>query len=335
MWTRTATLPRRAYLARHLGFGSCIPVCSPCAPNDGQLVSVPSSRCQLVIDAHQHIGRQVATGIGGAEPEWDVSADIAGRIALMDRRGVDGAVVIAGHGYLRPRGAADTSAVNDAVASYRAARPDRFVAAIGIAEPLHGEQGIEEIERCASELGVRGISYHTRFQGVSLESPWVHRGIERIGELGLVPFIHAVGESASEQLWKVDVLAADFPDLTFVVLDAFSTFEQSALVPHVAARRPNLIFDTALAHGLGFVAALVDRCDPSRVVYGSDLHSTDTERPQLHHLLPELLTTGWGEAATASIVGQRILDVLGLDASSLDATGRSAPLDDPIGGSHQ
>jgi len=44
-----------------------------------------------------------------------------------------------------------------------------------------------------------------------------------MGEIGLVPFIHSIGESSAEALWKIDVLAGDFPDLPMLVLDVMST----------------------------------------------------------------------------------------------------------------
>jgi predicted TIM-barrel fold metal-dependent hydrolase len=269
-----------------------------------------------VIDAHNHVGGLEDTGIGGRPAGGDrgrrLETEIADRRQTMIARGVDQAVLIAGHGYLRPDGLADTMKVNDDLAVYARAQPDLFPAAVGVVEPLYGARGLAELDRACHELHFKGISFHTRFQGVSIDSPWVRRYLERMGELNLVPFMHAVGESASEALWKIDVLAGDFPDLSMVVLDAFSTFEQSQYIPVVAERRPNLLFDTALAHGLGFVAALVDRCGPHRVVFGSDLYSRQGNRPGLSHLLDDLL--GWeipGDHLAAILAGN-IRQVLAL-----------------------
>jgi predicted TIM-barrel fold metal-dependent hydrolase len=267
-----------------------------------------------VIDLHNHIGDLRATGLSeavdGEQPDLDV--DMATRLEILDDRGVGQAVVIAGHGYLRPDGIVDTCRVNDAVAAYRDRRPDRFPAAIGIVEPLYGERGLPELDRCATELGLRGISFHTRFQGVSVDSPWVRRYLERMGELGLVPFMHAVGESASELLWKIDMLATDLPELPMVVLDAFSTFEQCTQVPHLAARHPQLTFDTAITHSFSFVRSIVDRFGASRVAYGSDLHNAPRGTAPLLHCLPDILASDLSPEDKALIVGDNIRAILGI-----------------------
>ena len=222
-----------------------------------------------VIDVHNHVGGMVGSGLGATDV---LEADLQARVDTLASRGVQQAVIIASHDYLRPDGIADNRRVNDMITAFRARRPESFPAAIGIVEPLNGERGIGEIDRCKDELGLRGISFHTRLQGVSLDSKWVRRYLERMGELGLVPFLHSIGESSAEALWKIDVLAGDFPDLPMIVLDAFSTFEQSLFVPHVAERRDNLVFDTALSHGIGFVMGLISRCGADRVLYLSLIH---------------------------------------------------------------
>jgi predicted TIM-barrel fold metal-dependent hydrolase len=275
-----------------------------------------------IIDAHNHIGDISVTGAislartGDPVPaDGAVDADIANRLTVLDQRGVTQSVVIAPHGYLRPDGIADTRRVNDTVAAYRDRRPDRFPAAVGVVEPLYGERGYDELARCRSELGFLGISFHTRFQGVSTNSLWVRRYLERMAELGLVAFVHAVGESPEEALWKLEAVARDLPELPIVVLDAFSTFEQSMLVPIVAERCPNLVFDTATSHGWGFVAPLVQRCGASRLVYGSDLHSTSNARSELTDPLPDLLAAGLDQADLAAVVGGTIAGMLGLEAA--------------------
>jgi uncharacterized protein len=268
-----------------------------------------------VIDVHSHYGGLSDTGIGVGRATTDadaLSADVERRLRTLDERGVAQAVIIGGHGYLRPDGLADTRRVNDAVAAYRDLAPARLPAAVGIVEPLYGARGLPEIDRCRTELGLKGISFHTRFQGVSIDSPWVRRYLERMGETGLVPFVHAVGESAAEALWKIDNLAADFPDLVMVVLDAFSTFEQSAYVVRVAERRPNLVFDTALAHGWAFPAQVVAELGATRIVYGSDLYSSTGAPLDMYHVLDALIGSGLPAADIDLIVSGNVRAVLDL-----------------------
>ncbi|MGR7003449.1 amidohydrolase family protein [Yinghuangia aomiensis] len=115
-----------------------------------------------ILDCHHHVGDvHGVLGLGPTPTGSDPAADeLAVRLATMDRNGVDRAIVIPGHGYLRPSGLADTRRINDAIAAYRDATPDRFPAAVGIVEPLYGPAGLDEVDRCAHELGLRGISFH-------------------------------------------------------------------------------------------------------------------------------------------------------------------------------
>jgi hypothetical protein len=268
-----------------------------------------------MIDAHNHMGDMAVTGAtaarGPGAVDDDLEHEMDARLRVLDASGVGQAVIIGAHGHLRPDGIADTRRMNDAVAAYRDRMPDRFPAGIGIVEPLYGPRGLEELDRCATELRLAGISFHTRFQGVSSDSPWVRRFVERIGELGMVVYMHSVGESASESLWKVELVANDFPDVQFVVLDAFSTFEQSMLIPRVAERTANLVFDTATAHGWGFMAPLVERCGAARLVYGSDLHSTDHGK-LLYDPLADILSAELKEEDRALILGGNIAGLLDL-----------------------
>jgi predicted TIM-barrel fold metal-dependent hydrolase len=266
-----------------------------------------------VIDVHNHVGVMASTGVQADE---DLDAQLVARATALEKRGVAQAVVIASHDYLRPDGIADNRKVNDQISAWRAQKPGLFPAAVGIVEPLNGERGIAELDRCKDELGLVGVSFHTRLQGVSLDSAWVRRYLQRMGEVGLVPFLHSIGESSAEALWKIDVLAGDFPDLQMVVLDAFSTFEQSLFLPHVADRRPNLVFDTALAHGVGFVLSAISRCGADRVLYGSDLYSTSSGVPALTDILADLLASPLTADEKSAVLWRNADRVLGLGAAA-------------------
>ena len=93
----------------------------------------------------------------------------------------------------------------------RQRRPTAFPAALGIVEPLYGRAGDAELRRIKEELGFVGVSFHTRFQGVTTDSPLVLAQIELMGELGLVPFLHSVAESPEETLWRIHGWPRLFP----------------------------------------------------------------------------------------------------------------------------
>jgi uncharacterized protein len=126
-----------------------------------------------------------------------------------------------------------------------------------------------------------------------------------------VPFLHAPGESPEESLWKAAALADDFPDLTFLVLDAFCGFESSREVVRVAQRCPNLVFDTALAFDFHFIMPLVRQCGPARLVYGSDLYSWPSGAYGGAGL-SQILESELDDEAKTAIVGGTLRQILGL-----------------------
>src|SRR5262245_9412630 len=89
-----------------------------------------------LFDCHHHVG-DVSAFLGVDMPGGGVASELDARLAIMDAAGVGQAAVIPSHAYERPDGIADTRSVNDGIAAYRDARPDRFPVAIGIVEPQH------------------------------------------------------------------------------------------------------------------------------------------------------------------------------------------------------
>jgi len=269
-----------------------------------------------VFDCHHHVGdvREFLSGdIAGVAPGID--EERRRRIAIMDAGGVSQAAVIVGHGYPRPRGLEDTRAVNDAIAAYRDADPRRFPVAIGVVEPLYMDAGLAEVVRCRDELRLAGLSFHARFQGVSMDNPWIRRYIDRMAQVGLVPLLHAMTESSDEALWKVGLIAGSFPDVAMLVLDAFSTFEGTKEATTVADRHPNLLFDTSLAYNADFIELFADRFGADRVVFGTDLYSPPVGR-RISHVLAQLLESDLSDADKALIVGGNARRLFGLSAAA-------------------
>jgi predicted TIM-barrel fold metal-dependent hydrolase len=232
-----------------------------------------------VIDVHHHVGDPSAVlgnlPLGGEIPapgEQD-AVEVAKRLEIMDEGGVDQAIVIPGHGYLRPDGLKDTMRINDRIARYRDEDPKHFPAAIGVVEPTYGPHSLPEIDRIAGELRLAGISFHVRFQGVSLDSRWISTYVERMVEKGLTPVIHAVDETSENPLWKVAVIARAFPTAEMLVLDAFGGHERTKECFFTAEVAPNLVFDTSLTHGWDLIEHFAKAFGPERVAFGTDLYS--------------------------------------------------------------
>jgi len=260
-----------------------------------------------VFDVHHHVGRAFDALGGELAADGDdaasfARAELADRLRIMDEGGVRQALVIPGHGYLRAEGITDTRRVNDEIAAYRDRTPDRFPVACGIVEPTHGAASFAEIDRARDELGLVALSFHTRFQGVSLDSQWILRYLERMGELGLVPILHAMDDTPEEALWKLARVARAHPDLTIVALDAFGGFEATRQCSFVAEVAPNIVFDTSLSYNFDFIEEFACRFGGDRVVFGTDLYSHPVGR-RISHLLPQILASALPDADKAAILG--------------------------------
>ena len=270
-----------------------------------------------VLDVHHHVGNAFRALGGDVDSQRGLEIadyerrEVESRLEIMDRGGVRQAVVIPGHGYERRNGIADTRAENDAIAAYRDRLPDRFPAAVGIVEPRDGEASLAELARVRRELGLAGISFHTRFQGVSLDSRWIRTYCERMGELGLVPVIHAMDETPEEALWKLAQLARDLSDLAFLALDAFGTYESTRQCSFVADVAPNILFDTSLSYNFDFIEDFARRFGAERVVFGTDLYSHPVGR-RISHLLPQILASELADADKALVLGDNARRLFGL-----------------------
>jgi predicted TIM-barrel fold metal-dependent hydrolase len=271
-----------------------------------------------VFDVHHHVGRafdalggELAPDAGDADQFARV--ELTERLRIMDEGGVGQALVIPGHGYLRPHGIADTRRVNDEIAAYRDRTPDRFPVACGIVEPRDGAAAFAEIDRVADDLGLVALSFHTRFQGVSMDSQWILRYLERMGERSLLPIVHAMDDTPEESLWKLASIARAFPDLTLLALDAFGGFEATRQCFFVAEVAPNVVFDTSLSYNFDFIEDFAGRFGAERVVFGTDLYSHPVGR-RISHLLPQIEACALSDADKAAILGGNARQLLQVPA---------------------
>lgn len=257
-------------------------------------------------DLDHHLNTDVYAYVANAYADGGNAAiELTTRLAAMNAQNVRGAVIIAGSGYVRPRGLADTMAVNDAVAAYRDQQPSRFVAAVGDVDPFYGTAGVGEVKRCSDELELAGISFHG--MGFTMRPL-----IEKVGELGLVPFVH-VG-TPNETIWQVDSLAKDFPDLTMVVLYVFNAINQVGSLAEIAERRPNLYFDLSGSVsfetlGLPHLRAI----GADRFLYGTYTQSWPLHTRPFGDLLPDIVDSDLSQADKAAILGGNIKRILNLD----------------------
>jgi predicted TIM-barrel fold metal-dependent hydrolase len=224
-----------------------------------------------VFDVHHHLGSLS----GGSLQEgagWQ-ERDYANRIRIMEANGVTHAAILAATGYIQADGIKDTMRCNDTVAGYRKRDPKRFPVACGTVEPLHGARSLAELERIKNELRLEGVVWHHRFQGLAIDNQLMRPLLKKVNELGLVPVIHTNAESNLEAVWRLERLAVEFPELTFLSLDALTTNSNSQLVLDVAKRTPNILFDAAHVRGAAYVKNFVEAVGSHRLVFGSLFYS--------------------------------------------------------------
>jgi uncharacterized protein len=229
-----------------------------------------------VFDVHQHHGAVAHSAVAGAPEPTDAAqwlrAEVAARVSTMDRLGIGRTIILPGNSYLRPEGLRDTRAINEAIVRYCAADPSRFAAGAGVVEPLYGAAGLAEVRRIA-EVGLVGVSYHARFQGVATDDAWIHRHLELMPTLGLVPFVHCYADSTLEAPVLVGNLARAHPQLPIAVLDGMSTYHHTLECIALAERHPNLVFDSAMAFNASAITQFVRAVGADRLLFGSDIYS--------------------------------------------------------------
>jgi len=224
-----------------------------------------------IFDIHHHLG-SLTGGSLQEEAGWQ-DQDYNNRVRIMQANGVTMSAILAATGYIQADGIKDTMRSNDTVAAYRKRDPKRFPVACGTVEPLHGARSLGELERMKHELHLAGVVWHNRFQGVAIDHQLMRPLLRKVSELGLVPIVHTNAESNMEAVWRLERLALEFAELTFVSLDALTTNVNSQLVLDIAKRTPNILFDTAHVRGAGYVRQFVETVGSHRLVFGSLFYS--------------------------------------------------------------
>lgn len=238
-----------------------------------------------IFDIHQHVGDtglshgiEYAGALAGVPTEASAEAvkERSLRLKMMDEGGIGQSLVMPGFGYDRSDGAAATRAQNDGIAAYRDSLSGRFPVAAGVIEPLDLREALNEVRR-AQDLGLVGITLHTEYQGVTLESSSVLRVLEAMQERGLIPLLHAPDDSLSEKAWRLAKVARMFPDMTFLALEPFFTMEGMQAHDLVADVAPNVLFDTASCYDVDWVVEFARKWGAERVLYGSHMYSVAHE----------------------------------------------------------
>jgi predicted TIM-barrel fold metal-dependent hydrolase len=115
-------------------------------------------------------------------------ADLSAHVRMMDKAGIDVAVLSCGSGFDQPN-LATCRLINDRMHQAERDHPGRF---IGLAHvpALNSRETAAELNRCAVELGFPGIVIASEVQGQPLDAPSLRPFWRAAADLGLYVFIH-------------------------------------------------------------------------------------------------------------------------------------------------
>jgi predicted TIM-barrel fold metal-dependent hydrolase len=268
----------------------------------------------IVVDSHQHVGSlSDALAYDGTDSDSEpaVESDASRRLTAMDALGIDWAVLQPSHGYLRTDGLMATMRLNDRMVDYMLFTPDRFCV-LGTTEPMYGMARVHEVQRIAS-MGLRGVAWHHRFQGCYIDSRWMWPILEAMSDLELIPLVHVNVESSMEAHWRLQRLALDFPNLTFLAMDGLWSYERARHALASAGITPNVIWD--MGGPVCYVSAeeWVERNGSTTLCFSANLHYVAEGTIQETPLLRYLKTSELSEADKANILGGNLTRLFGLE----------------------
>ncbi|MCB0221128.1 MAG: amidohydrolase [Chrysiogenetes bacterium] len=179
------------------------------------------------------------------------------RLADMERQGIDIQVLSPApfqYGYHLPpeTGREVARTINERIATLAEGHPSRFTA-LGTVPLQEPGMAVAELERCVTELGMKGIEIDTRVNGRDLTRVGLERLFARAEELGAVLFMHPIGTSIAQRMDD-----HYFPNLLG------HPMESALALGHLVfdgwlARHPDL--KLVVAHGGGFLPAYWGRLD--------------------------------------------------------------------------
>jgi uncharacterized protein len=259
-------------------------------------------------DIHQHYGALI--GVPGSSGHVTTpEEDCASRTQFLDSFGIAQCALMPGHSYRAPGGLADIRAINDGLLAYAALSP-RFAATFGTLDSRHGEPNFAEVERLAG-LGMRGLSWHHRMQGLPMDHPVMFGIAERMAASGMVFLAHCYAQGDFEAPWRMRRLAQRIPEMQFVALDAMTSPENLDQLLGLAEDCGNVTIDlTSSLCGPRGVRRAVERVGAERLVFGSNFYSMS--RVARISALDVAEEAGLGEAELEAILGGNARRVLGL-----------------------
>lgn len=178
-------------------------------------------------------------------------------------------------------------------------------------EVTHGDVTLKELDRIANELKLRGVAWNHVRSGVAINHPFMRPILKTMQQLRLIPFIHCHFRPY-ESLWMLEVLAGEFPNITFVALGALGEDASEAI--QLGTRRKNILFDTGpvLSQREKGVEAFVKRVGSDRLLFGSDLYAMQPSYRRPTTTLEVIRNTVLTEDEKANILRHNTMRLFGL-----------------------
>jgi predicted TIM-barrel fold metal-dependent hydrolase len=222
----------------------------------------------ISLDVHRHVGLGVTEYDLFDVPAAGETAGWVSQWAASEGREGDAAILSPPPYYKLTNGLDDTRRLNDMMAALVAEGGDSAVAACGTVEPHHGDAALPEIDRMARELGLKGIVWRHRAQGIYADHPVMYRFVARALDQGLVPMVHST-LSTNETLWRYKKMADKFAGHPIIVLGALYEWDQKLEILAEPEAAPNLIYDTAQVTAPSIIEEMVEILGEHRIVFGS------------------------------------------------------------------
>jgi aminocarboxymuconate-semialdehyde decarboxylase len=142
--------------------------------------------------------------------------------------------------------------VNDGIAAYVAAKPDRFIA-LGTVPMPDGNEAASELKRCMTSLKFKGVQILTNVAGKELSDPAFAAFWKKAEELGAVVLIHPNGFTEARRFGRFYFNNVIGNPLETTIALHYLIFDG------VLERHPNL--KIIAVHGGGFLGAYSGRID--------------------------------------------------------------------------
>jgi hypothetical protein len=249
----------------------------------------------MKIDFHVH---QPAFGPDGAYP-YQASE----YLIWMDALGIDISVMLTIDGFWH-----DPAACNDRLAEWCSPHPDRLIPYCTVDPCRPG--AVRELERCVTELGMRGVKFHNWLQGFSPLERFMEPVCEAAAALGVPLFFHDGTPPYASSL-QIAVLAARHPNAKFVLgHGGLHDLWPEAIA---AGRRHPNVYVCMCATPPFAMEQIVRHVPLERIVFGTDggLYH-EAVQPYVKYRFREFEALNIPEEAKRAILGDNAMRLLGL-----------------------